>query len=193
MGYKGPEYYDKMYLASFSGGYRGDPRQSGYYESIWLPTLMMIGKEPCELIDIGCGTGQFAELAEEAGHNIIYGVDYSETAIELASKRIPVPFYCMDMFNHEHRQLRADTTADVIVATEVLEHLENDLDFFELVFPGEKVVLSVPNFMCDGHVRCFKDGMEVRRRYSPLMTIEGMTIRGWREKKWFTFWGFRRS
>ena len=62
-----------------------------------------------------------------------------------------------------------------IVCTEVLEHIERDLDAIRLWKPGAWCVCSVPNFDYRGHVRFFRREEDIRARYGDLIDISSLT------------------
>jgi hypothetical protein len=55
---------------------------------------------------------------------------------------------------------------DVIVCTEVLEHITEDLLVLSHFPPGKRCLCTVPNFPDEYHVRHFRDTGEVAARYS---------------------------
>jgi hypothetical protein len=60
---------------------------------------------------------------------------------------------------------------DTIVCTEVLEHIDADLDVIRLWRDGAWCVCTVPNFDYAGHVRFFRAPDEVAARYGELIDI----------------------
>lgn len=58
------------------------------------------------------------------------------------------------------------------MCTEVLEHLERDLDAIALWKSGTKLILSVPNFDFTTHVRHFLHERDVETRYGDLVAID---------------------
>ena len=54
---------------------------------------------------------------------------------------------------------------DVLVTTEFLEHIKDDLQIIERIRPGVRVYATAPNFPALAHVRYFSSCMEVQARY----------------------------
>ncbi len=96
------------------------------------------------LLDLGCGTG--ATAAELRGFGRVVGVDFSGLALERSRRRgldqlvqaraeqIPLP----------------DACADALVATDLIEHLDDDQaalkEFLRVLKPGGWAVISVPAY-----------------------------------------------
>ena len=91
------------------------------------------------VIDIGCGNGMLPSLSQ---WNTYSGVDFSGVAIEQARKICPkASFVCGDALKFLMRQ--DDYT--VVVMTEFLEHVDNDIEILDMIIPEVKVIISVPN------------------------------------------------
>jgi SAM-dependent methyltransferase len=76
------------------------------------------------VLDVGCGQGSFlSELCAEFPHIEVYGTDISTSAVDLARRKVPHgAFWVLDA-TKEH----LDRKFDVIVCSEVLEHIPDDL------------------------------------------------------------------
>ena len=139
---------------------------------MWIKALEIIKNfsEP-QIIDIGCGPGQFAEYLFDNGISKYQGIDFSSEAIEMAKKR-----------NSQHGELFAvsnayssdifDTSYNIVVLFEVLEHIEDDLKILERIRKGSNVLCSVPNFCSAGHLRWFETEMKIMQRYNRIMRID---------------------
>lgn len=137
-----------------------------FFWSVIVDRLVRDGKDG--ILDIGCGPGQFASLARDRGVKRYWGLDFSEKRIEQARKVCPeFPFFMEDAFLTDKFN-----TLDyqVVVMTEVLEHVENDIGLLQRIKPGSRVLGSVPNFPYKSHVRHFKSAAEVEHRYKPVFT-----------------------
>ena len=96
-------------------------------------------------VDVGCGEGYTLDriIKEKIGKNYI-GIDNSPTAINLGKELFPgVNLQVADIY-----QLSlADNSSDLVICTEVLEHLDNPfVALKEIIRVSKKyLVLSVPN------------------------------------------------
>lgn len=115
------------------------------------------------VLEIGCGSGQLASLLRDRGLQNYCGVDFNPKRINHAKNICPEFKFAVedtlvtglwDAFEH-----------DTVLSTEVLEHVERDLEVIEKIKPGKRFIGTVPNFPDKAHVRHFKNCGEVRERY----------------------------
>ena len=178
-GEQSEEWYDYVYGES-------KEYQSEYYESpyyfLWTILLDRIRKLPsARILEIGCGSGQFARLLAAHGFKDYLGFDFSRKAIELAQISAPeMEFVVADALQTE---LLERTDFGVIICTEVLEHIEQDLKLLERIPAGMRCLCTVPNFPHYSHVRHFENLAEVSRRYESLFTnFDVLSLHGIRNK-----------
>jgi SAM-dependent methyltransferase len=102
---------------------------------------------PKLVIDVGCGTGTALTrpLAESAPATQFIGVDSDEPSLDYARRNSPPP-------NLAYRgvdELRRYTGADLIIASEVLEHVEDPERFLaelrSLLGSSGRMLVTVPN------------------------------------------------
>ena len=105
-------------------------------------------------LDVGCGGGILSEPMSRLGA-IVTGIDASKTAIESAvyhsrKSRLDIDFKCMstgDLIKSSKSSL--DNQFDIIIASEVIEHVNNrDLflsDISKLCKPGGLVIFTTIN------------------------------------------------
>lgn len=172
---KAPEasYYDRIF--------RTHPHFNQHYSrSRYLPVWEAVIEELSDrarILEIGCGTGQFAALLHDRGFREYRGFDFSSSAIARARKTVPD-------FDFRVADAR-DPTAyegdhDTVVATEVLEHLDDDLAVLRLLAPGTTVHFTVPTKNDPSHVRFFPRVAGVRARYSAhLEDLDLRTMSQW--------------
>jgi len=102
---------------------------------------------PQILLDIGCGTGVFAQLVNEIRPKIeIHGLDFSREALRKASQ-----FYdlCWNINIDVEDVPMEDNKYDAVLCMEVLEHVYDVThilrEIYRLLKPTGKALISVPN------------------------------------------------
>lgn len=110
-------------------------------------------KEKGVLLDVGCGTGQFASLVKSKGHQV-YCVEQSHKARCYTSEHFHLPCYPSLL------DLNLSQSVDVITLWHVLEHI-NDLSshfacFRRILKSSGTLVLALPNYT-SYDARLYKD------------------------------------
>jgi SAM-dependent methyltransferase len=97
-----------------------------------------------QLVDIGCGTGATSAALQRIG--TVTSVDMSPLALACCRRRGLERL----MQGVAESLPLADDSADVIVATDILEHLDDDLaalhEFYRVLRPGGHAVITVPAY-----------------------------------------------
>jgi SAM-dependent methyltransferase len=102
---------------------------------------------PATILDIGCGSGTYLTypIAKCFPEVHVVGVDSDELSISFAQKSYPLPnleFKLLDV-------LREDAKFDLIIASEVIEHVEDPMGFLanlrSRLNPGGLLILTLPN------------------------------------------------
>jgi len=114
------------------------------------------------ILDIGCGTGATARLLSE--HGEVIGLDFSKLALEACEKRD-----LKNLLKGSATQIPlADESVDVIVATDIIEHLDNDSaalkEFQRVLKKTGFAIITVPayQFLWSEH----DEALMHRRRYT---------------------------
>jgi 2-polyprenyl-3-methyl-5-hydroxy-6-metoxy-1,4-benzoquinol methylase len=156
-------YYDEIYRHSEEYAKTGEDTS---YKAMWEKIVEIISASKSKsVLDIGSGPGQFAAFLLSRYKCSYHGLDFSDIAVEQArAKGLPASFDAGDALTSD--LLLSDY--DVVVCTEVLEHIDDDLKLVGRIRPGTLVLFSVPSFYAFGHVRYFKSAEPVYERYAHL-------------------------
>lgn len=109
--------------------------------------LRLINSERYEskfLLDIGCGTGDFLQIAQQNGWRVL-GIEPNEQARQIANQKTNNSvFETEDLFTLQEKSF------DVITLWHVLEHLPNletQISIFKnLLKPNGALIIAVPNY-----------------------------------------------
>ena len=165
VGEKGPEYYDRTF--------HEDPNWSAHYTAsvdyyIWTVIVDRVRRAKARsVLEIGCGSGQLAHAIHDSGAVEQYcGFDFSLARVEQARRNVPA--FTFEHANAFETDLYDRIKYDLVIVTEFLEHVEEDLAVLRRLPPGVRVIGLVPNFPYVSHVRHFAGPAEVAARYGPF-------------------------
>lgn len=98
-----------------------------------------------KFLDVGCGLGFFASKAGKLGADV-YGIDIGERLINISRKRYPKGKFSVAS---AARLPFKDNSFDLILCTEVIEHVNNQnkalSEIFRVLKKGGYLVLTTPN------------------------------------------------
>jgi len=149
----------------------------------WVVKFTRQTKDP-KILEIGCGSGQLAHFLYDEGFRDYQGFDFSEEAINLALDTTDQEFCIGDITN----PAIYDRDFDVVIATEVLEHLPRDIDALRLIPPGKKIIFSVPTFPYHNHYRSFPRPMDVTLYYISCINVKELVTMP-TQPYWHIGWG----
>jgi ubiquinone/menaquinone biosynthesis C-methylase UbiE len=136
------------------------------------------------VLDVGCGQGSFLkELQTEFPNIRTHGIDISRTAVELARKRMPNgQFYVVDI-----TETFLDDICDLVVCSEVLEHIPDDLVALQNLkkMTGKYLLVSTPQ----GKMREFEKQVGHVRNYAPGELVKKIESSGFKILS-VVEWGF---
>lgn len=162
-------WYDEMYEVN-QRLYDVEPQDSVYFPA-WSALATRV-PERAAILEVGCGSGQLAQLLLGESARSYVGFDFSSRAIELARRRVPHgDFRVADARN---TALFDEASYNLVVCTEVLEHVDDDRALLRRISPGVRVLATVPTFDSTTHVRFFDDAAEAQKRYRAELT--GLTV-----------------
>lgn len=141
--------YAAHYAKWHDGTVEDYERFGRFYSDLLAPVLPKIRRDH-KLLDVGCGTGLLVYALKRAGYRDVTGIDISASQIALAvEKGLP----CRQVDEHYIHDLASSKpgSVDTVFLMDVLEHLEvsTQLEFLravrQVVRPGGRLILSVPN------------------------------------------------
>ena len=160
----GADWYDRAYrdIEEYHVSYA----RSRYY-FLWTVIVDRIRRDRLRrVLEIGCGPGQLAVFLLDQGVEQYVGLDFSPQAIEMARANAPGGRFVVG--DARSPAIYAEAEYDVIICTEVLEHIQDDLRVLSRFGPGKRCICSVPNFPYESHVRHFGGAEDVADRYGPF-------------------------
>ena len=114
------------------------------------------------VLDVGCGQGSFLEELQAEFPGIKpRGIDLSSSAVRLASERVPGgQFAVVDI-----TEQALDEKCDLVVCSEVLEHIPDDITAIQNLrkITGKYLLVSTPQ----GRMRRFEKQVGHVRNYAP--------------------------
>ena len=151
----------------------------------WIASKLPKTNENWTLLDVGCGSGAFTLKASSLGYTS-RGLTWDKISAKKCStraKRFSVKNCKFDIFDARNLNDYIHDEFDVIINTENIEHIIDDLSLFHAMFAklkrGGFLLLTTPNFYYksitdsdNGPFRKVEDGWHVRRGYSREMLKE---------------------
>ena len=137
------------------------------------------------VLDVGCGQGSFlAELRADFPHIKPFGTDISASGVELARRQVPEgQFWVLDATKE-----RLDEKFDLVVCSEVVEHILDDMAVLRNIahMTGKYLVVST----VQGRMRRF-EASEVGhvRNYASGELVQKIQASGFKVRK-VVEWGF---
>jgi len=172
--------------------YKLDYPDSRYY-FVWTVIVDRVRRLGAKrVLEIGCGPGQLARFLMDQGVESYVGLDFSATALDLARQNAPGATFVLD--DARTSDVYRKQSYDLLICTEVLEHIQADLEVLSNFPRGVPCICSVPSFPYRSHVRHFRNCAEVASRYQPLLdkfTVYALSMPVNPENHYFLFDGIR--
>jgi 2-polyprenyl-3-methyl-5-hydroxy-6-metoxy-1,4-benzoquinol methylase len=121
------------------------PRSSSYlFEDL---KFLLASEKKSTILDVGCGNGDMANNLIDLGYDVV-GIDASSSGIAAANLRNNNRFYIQDISSSSLPLGLPSSTFDVVISTEVIEHIYDPRSYLRLcksaLKPGGRLVLSTP-------------------------------------------------
>jgi len=99
--------------------------------------------QPESILDVGCGTGYVSEKIERSTGVAIVGCDINRIRLSVSEKRVAGGVMVADATRLPFK----DSSFDLVIASEILEHLNNPVSAIEEIkrVSRRNVVVTVPN------------------------------------------------
>jgi 2-polyprenyl-3-methyl-5-hydroxy-6-metoxy-1,4-benzoquinol methylase len=130
---------EETYFSKFSNG-----ENKSETEDVVLKYLGSI--EGKDIIDVGCGTGSLISKIAQFGPHKAWGLDYSDTAIEIAKQKYKAPN--LEFSNEDF--MNWILPVDIIISCGTFEHMDDPLSIMKKMAnclkPEGKIILTCPHF-----------------------------------------------
>jgi 2-polyprenyl-3-methyl-5-hydroxy-6-metoxy-1,4-benzoquinol methylase len=102
-------------------------------------------KKDTKILELGSGLGYLTYALRQNGY-IANGLDISQEAVDKANAYFGDYYISADLFDYAKSHAE---TYDIVILTEVIEHIETPIDFIEAIKkvlkPNGKIILTTPN------------------------------------------------
>lgn len=170
----------------------------GWAHAYLFPQLLaMLGPPAGPVLDLGCGNGAIARALIAEGYDVL-GVDASESGIAIANAEAPGRFFVLDVSSGELPAALAGKRFDVVISTEVIEHLYDPRGFIafarRILQGGGEFIVSTPyhgylknlalaaSGKLDGHFTVLWDGGHIkffsRHTLEQMLREQGFEVTG---------------
>jgi len=114
-------------------------------ESTYYPIYMELkqNNKKLKILEVGCGYGYLTYSLRKMGHEV-FGIDIAKNAIKFAKQNFG-NYFSLGSINDIHKKDKFD----IIIATELIEHLQNPAEFISLctnlLKDKGKIIITTPN------------------------------------------------
>lgn len=133
-------HYDERYYADWMAA------QQAKRSKMWARRLKRLEKLSAKgrLLDVGCATGAFLQLAQDSGWKV-HGTEYSPYAAQYAAEHLGTDIFCGELMDAAYD----DASFDVVTFWHVLEHVSDPARYLaetrRILKPSGLLVVAVPN------------------------------------------------
>lgn len=144
------ELYEKFHQERSKGFIPVPSKKDFSYRTI-LPHLDKLLLKSKKVLDLGCGNGSLSFFAASHGCQVL-GIDVSKKAIlgcQLNNQKLKFKDLIFQVKNFNDPKVNFDDKFDIVICSEVLEHLQNDFRILKRIYyllkPGGSLFLSTPS------------------------------------------------
>ncbi len=155
-------------------------RYYAWYSRNWLPDY-----KTGEILDIGCGSGQFMYFLRKEGYERLTGLDLDKQQVEIARQ--------LGFEVHEQTALeylvRSENGYDMIVMLDIIEHFTREELFpllrevYRKLRTGGRLILSVPNAESPTGPGCVYGDITHETSFTPVSLAEMLFCHGFEVKE----------
>ena len=162
---RGKKYYDKVYSEDYPS-----EKYIPIYKII-ISYINSLNIDNINILDVGCGVGEFAKQLQDLDFHTYLGFDFSKNALAQAKNRLP-HFSDRFMLHDCYKLAEIDYDYNISVAVEVLEHLD-DIKIIKQLKPGSYLVGTLPNFWAanNAHLRIYRNKLTIYMRFRKYLQI----------------------
>lgn len=160
-----------------------------YYGSVRDDILQFLPPKVDDVLEIGCARGKTGDLIQKTLNCHVTGVELNSIIAHEAQQRLH------RVITGDILTVELDETYDVIIATEVIEHITDPNAFIQrlltLLKPNGRIILTTPN---TGHYSIVEDLIAGRWDYIPQGLLCYTHIRFFTKSSledWIQSWGIR--
>jgi SAM-dependent methyltransferase len=170
---KKSEYYNNFYLTH--NVHRKSNHSFFNHSSIWNFGVNICNTHHFSyVVELGCGTGQFAKCLKDNYPNIIkyWGYDFSFVALHLSNKLVNdsrYSFHLENLNSFHFSEKKPDNTLYILFS--FLESIKEDKHIFEIIPKNEWVLFSVANHWCESYLRIFSSKEEIKKIYGSFFSV----------------------
>jgi 2-polyprenyl-3-methyl-5-hydroxy-6-metoxy-1,4-benzoquinol methylase len=119
--------------------------ENTYWGILEALNKIVVNKKEVKILEVGSGLGYLTYALNRDGFTA-YGIDVSETAVNMAVKEFGEYYFCGDLFEFA---IQKQNFYDIVIFTEVIEHINEPMDFLNSVMKILKAdgyaILTTPN------------------------------------------------
>ena len=162
---RGKKYYNEIYSEDYPA-----EKYIPIYDIV-IKYINSLHLDEINILDVGCGVGEFANQIQNISYANYLGFDFSQNALNQAKKRVP---NLADKFIlHDCYKLsEINYKYNIAIAIEVLEHLD-DMKIINQLKSGSYLIGTLPNFWAsnNAHLRIYKNKLSIYLRFNKYLKI----------------------